>query len=78
LVSNTLFLLPSHTTCLRVSHTRICAWAKNATESLDARIEEDLDGMVEAEELREALERVQNLSLEISEELDAYQDRHAP
>jgi hypothetical protein len=67
----------SHTTCLPVSHTRICAWAKNAAESLDARIEDDLDGMVEAAELREALERVQNLSLEISEELDAYQDRHA-
>ena len=28
-------------------------------------------------EAREALERVQTLSLEISEELDAYQDRHA-
>jgi hypothetical protein len=33
--------------------------------------------MVEAVEVREVLERVQNLSLEISEELDAYQDRHA-
>jgi hypothetical protein len=77
-ISDTLYLLPSHTTCLPVSHTRICAWAKNAAESLDARIEDDLDGMVEAEELREALERMQNLSLEVSEELDAYQDRHAP
>ena len=29
-------------------------------------------------EVREALERLQALSLEVSEELDAYQDRHAP
>jgi len=34
--------------------------------------------MVEAMEVREALERLQALSLEVSEELDAYQDRHAP
>ena len=40
---------------------------------LDARIEdEDLDGQVEAVEMREALERVQSLSLEVSEEVDAY------
>jgi hypothetical protein len=36
-----------------------------------------LDHATEAEELQEMLERMQNLSLEISEELDAYQDRHA-
>jgi len=43
-----------------------------------ARIEdEDLDGRAEAEELREALERVQAITLEISEGLDAYQERHA-
>jgi flagellar biosynthesis/type III secretory pathway protein FliH len=53
-------------------------YASDAAEALDARIEDGtLDGRTEAEELREALERVQNLSLEISEELDAYQDRHA-
>ena len=47
--------------------------------ALDARLEdEDLDGQVEAVEVREALERVQSLSLEVSEEVDAYQDRHAP
>jgi hypothetical protein len=58
---------------------RMVRYASNATEALDAKIgDEDLDGATEAEELREALERVQNLSLEISEELDAYQDRHAP
>jgi hypothetical protein len=53
-------------------------YASDATETLDARIEdEDLDGKTEAVDLREALERVQNLSLEISEELDAYQERCA-
>jgi len=57
---------------------RVVRYAVDATEVLDARIEaEDLDGKSEAVELREALERVQNLSLEVSEELDAYQDRHA-
>jgi hypothetical protein len=57
---------------------RMVEFAQDAAESLDARIEdEDLDGKAKAVEVREALERVQNLSLEISEELDAYQDRHA-
>jgi hypothetical protein len=45
--------------------------AQDAAESLDARIEdEDLDGRTEAVEVREAL------SLEVSEELDAYQQRY--
>jgi hypothetical protein len=64
---------------LRDAMRRLVRYASEATEALDARIEdEDLDGATEAEELREALKRVQNLGLEISEELDAYQDRHAP
>jgi hypothetical protein len=46
--------------------------AQDAAEALDARIEgEDLDVRVEA------MEVVQALSLEVSEELDAYQQRHA-
>jgi hypothetical protein len=55
------------------------AWPSlpRTAEALDARVEENLDGRVEAEELREALERVQSLSLEVREELDAYQQRHA-
>ncbi len=57
---------------------RIVGYTSDAAEALEARIDdEDLNGRTEAAELREALERVQNLSLEISEELDAYQDRHA-
>jgi hypothetical protein len=52
--------------------------AQNAAESLDSRIEEEnLDGLAEAVEVREALERLQALSIEVSEEPDAYQTRHA-
>jgi hypothetical protein len=57
---------------------RIAGLAHDAAESLDARIEDkDLDGLVEAVVVREALERAQSLSLEINEELDAYQQRYA-
>jgi hypothetical protein len=57
---------------------RMVRYASDASEALDASIEdEDLDGRTEAGEVRETLERVQALSLEVSEELDAYQDRHA-
>jgi hypothetical protein len=52
--------------------------AQDAAESLDVRIEDKyLDGVAEAVEAREALESLQTISLEISEELDAYQQRHA-
>ena len=37
---------------------------------------EDLNELSEAGEVREVLERAQNLSLETSEELDAYQTWH--
>jgi hypothetical protein len=57
---------------------RIAHLAQDAAESLDARVEnEDFDGMVEAVEVREVLERLQALGIEASEELDAYQNRHA-
>jgi hypothetical protein len=55
----------------------IARYAHDAAQSLDTRTEdEDLDGQSEAVEVREALERVQELSLEVSEELDAYQQRY--
>jgi hypothetical protein len=51
---------------------RMARLAQEAADSLDARIEyEDLDGMVEAVEVREALERPQTLSIEVSEEVFA-------
>jgi hypothetical protein len=57
---------------------RMAELAQDAAEALDARIEEEnLNGRTEAVEVRVALERMQTLSLEVSEELDAYQDRHA-
>ena len=53
--------------------------AQDAAESLDARIEdEDQNGIAQAVEVREVLERLQTLDIEVSEELDAYQDRHSP
>jgi hypothetical protein len=56
---------------------RVARLAQDAAEMLDARIEDEaLNGMAEAVELREVLERLQALSLEASEELDAYQQRH--
>ncbi len=52
--------------------------AQDAAEGLDTRIEdENLDGRTETVQVREALERAQAGSLEVSEELDAYQNRHA-
>ena len=57
---------------------RMTRLVQDAAESLDARIEDEyLNSKTEAVELREALERVHDLSLKISEQLDAYQDRHA-
>jgi hypothetical protein len=56
---------------------RMARLAKDAAEALDGQIEDqDLDGMAEAVEVREALERLQTLRIEVSEELDAYQNRH--
>jgi len=57
---------------------RMAELAQDAAEALDLRIEdEDLDGLAEAVDVREALERLQALSLEVSERLDAYQQRYA-
>ncbi len=57
---------------------RKACYAQRRRRGAGARIEdEDLDGRAEAEELREALERVQAITLEISEGLDADQERHA-
>jgi hypothetical protein len=57
---------------------RMARRAQDAAESLDARIEDEkLTGIAEAVEVREALERLQALSIEVSEEIDAYQDRYA-
>jgi hypothetical protein len=57
---------------------RMARLAQAAAEGLDARIEdENLDRLPEVVEVRDALERLQAISLEVSEALDAYQDRYA-
>ncbi len=49
-----------------------------AVDLLDAKIEDQrLDGSTEAEDVRTVLDLIQNLSLEVSEELDAYQNRYS-
>jgi hypothetical protein len=68
-------LILEDATSLRDAMRRMIRYA---TDALDARIEDDdLEGRREAVQLRASLDREQNPSLEISEELDAYQDRHA-
>ncbi len=64
---------------IRDAMRQISQEAAVAVDLLDAKIEDErLDGRTEAEEVRTILELIQNLSLEVSEELDAYQERHAP
>lgn len=47
-------------------------------DSLDTRIDDEgMNGTAETAQAREALERMQALSPEVSEELDAYQQWHA-
>lgn len=63
---------------IRDGMIRMSQTALLAVGLIDAKIEnEDLDGESEATETRTILEQVQNLSLEISEELDAYQERYS-
>ncbi len=64
---------------IRDAMRQISQEAEAAVELLEVRIEgEHLDGLTEAEDVRSVLELIQNLTLEVSEELDAYQQRHAP
>ena len=63
---------------IRDAMRQISQEAQVAVDLLDAKIEDErLDGRTEAEEVRTILELIQNLSLEVSEQLDTYQDRHA-
>jgi predicted transcriptional regulator len=64
---------------IRDAMRQISQEAAVAVEVLDAKIEDErLDGRTEADDVRAILELIQNLSLEVSEELDAYQERYAP
>ena len=63
---------------IRDAMRQISQEASVAVDLLDAKIEDErLDGRTEAEEVRLILDLIQNLSLEISEELDAYQERYS-
>ncbi len=63
---------------IRDAMRQISQEAAVAVDLLDAKIEDErLDGRTEAEEVRLILELIQNLSLEVSEELDAYQERYS-
>jgi hypothetical protein len=63
---------------IRDAMQRISQEAEAVVELLDLRIEDEhLDGRTEVEDVRTVLELIQNLSLEVSEELDAYQARYS-
>ena len=63
---------------IRNAMRQISQEAAVAVDLLDAKIEDErLDGRTEAEEVRTVLALIQNLSLDVSEELDVYQGRYA-
>jgi len=62
---------------IRDAMRQISQEASVAVDLLDAKVEDGLlDGRTEAGDVRTVLELIQNLSLEVSEEIDAYQQRH--
>jgi hypothetical protein len=62
---------------IRDAMRQISQEAQAVVDLLDIRIEnEHLDGRTEAEDVRSVLELIQSLTLEVSEELDAYRERH--
>jgi hypothetical protein len=63
---------------IRDAMHQISLEAAAVVELLDVRIEDEhLDGSTEAEDVRSVLELIQSLTLEMSKDLDAYQERHA-
>jgi ferric-dicitrate binding protein FerR (iron transport regulator) len=65
-------------TSIRDAMRQISQEAEAVVELLDMRIEDEhLDGTTEAEDVRSVLEVIQTLTLEISEDIDAYQQRHS-
>jgi hypothetical protein len=64
---------------IRDAMRQISQEASVAVDLLDEKVEDGLlDGTTEAGDVRTILELIQNLILEASEQLDAYQQRHAP
>jgi ferric-dicitrate binding protein FerR (iron transport regulator) len=65
-------------TSIRDALRQISQEAEAVVDLLDAKIEDEhLDGRTEAEDVRSVLDLIQTLSLEVSEQIDAYQERHA-
>ena len=63
---------------IRDAMRQISQEASVAVDLLDAKLEDErLDGRTEALDIRTILELIQTLSLEVSEELDTYLERHA-
>ena len=63
---------------IRDAMRQISQEASVAVDLLDTKIEDErLNGRTEVVDIRTILELVQALSLEVSEELDTYQERHA-
>ncbi len=65
-------------TSIRDAMRHISQEPQAVVELLDMRIDnEHLDETTEAEDVRSVLQVIQNLTLEVSEEIDAYQERHS-
>jgi hypothetical protein len=63
---------------IRDAMRQISLEAAAIVEFLDVRIEDEhLDGRTEAEDVRSVLELIQSLTLEVSADLDAYQERYS-
>jgi hypothetical protein len=63
---------------IRDAMRQISLEAQAVVELLDTRIDEEhLDGRTEAEDIRSVLELIQSLTLEVREDLDAYQRRYS-
>jgi hypothetical protein len=63
---------------IRDAMRQISQEADAIVKLLDARIEtEHLDGNKEAEDVRIVLDLIQSLTLEVGEDLDAYQEQHS-
>jgi hypothetical protein len=63
---------------IRDAMRQISQEASVAVDLLDTKIEDErLNGRTDVVDIRTILELVQALSLEVSEELDTYQERHA-
>jgi hypothetical protein len=65
-------------TSIRDAMRQISQEASVAVDLLNAKIEDErLDGRTEAQDVCAILELIQSLSLKVSEDLEAYQERHA-